>query len=597
MSVLSTLFARSTRALGATIAVATTLGLAACSNDNASPAAAVLPDNPALTPSIRQAAFIFDVNRTTGKVKITAPSGQAINARLGGNGSLSFDGRPNTSIVAGDVVDLTTSGFAATGVGTGGCAALKVCVSFNVQITNKLTGVDLITPTWPTPPAGTTGALLFPFSTVTTTTLGGTATGGDGTTIIIDAPSNGSVVPNTDWDNTDWNFFNDTDCNAVAPVGAPTDCYRSEDFGTILAGSTTLGRRVGFTMDPTVSQFRVRALVVADLRPGTLALGSVAGNVSSTALGGPVSGVTVSVGSRSAISNALGNYQIDSITTGPKTVSVTGGLPAGCTASSVNVTIAQNTTSTANFPLAGCTVPSGIVTGQINSSLGGGINNVGVTVTPNTSGAPVTVSTGASGAFSASGVSVLGSNSGRITAFSNVPSNCTAPATGAGLFTYAGLTNGGTQAIAPITFTCTAPPPNTYVATWTAGSVAGEYYYNAAITLTAGQVMSGITVDIQYDPTKFTPAATSPNADILNGQLDTRSYNPNLTANKVRYILVGTTPTGPGANIALFRIKFTRIAAGTMSQITTINLANGAPPAGLDFKSAIAVIDNPNTLP
>lgn len=594
MSLLRQIATRPLRTLGIAL-VAATSGLAACSSGDSSAASAVLPDNPALTPAIRQAAFVFDVNRNTGRVKITAPNGGAISARLAPNGTLSLDGRPNTSIVAGDVVDLTTSGFAATGVGTGGCSAGKVCVSFNVQITNKLTGVDLITPTWPTPPAGTTGALLFPFSTVTTVTSGGTATGGDGTTIIIEAPSVGSVVPNSDWDNGPWNFFNDSDCNAVAPVGAPSDCYRSEDFGTIAAGSTTTGRKVGFELDPTVNQFRVRALVVADLRPGTLALGSVAGQVSSVALGGPVAGVTVTSGGRSAVTNASGNYQIDSLTTGPKTVSVSAGLPNGCTATSVSVTIAQNATSTANFPLANCIVPSGIVTGQINSSLGGGLSNIGVTVTPNAGGSAVTATTGASGAFSASGVSVLSSNSGRITAFSNVPSNCTAPATGAGLFTYAGLTNGGTQAIAPITFTCTAPPPNTYTASWVAGPNANEFYYVASINLAGAQVMTGITVDIQYDPTKVTPSATSPLADILNGQLDTRTYNPNLTANKVRYILVASNPgapTGPG-NVQLFRIKFTRIAAGAMPQISTINIAQGAAPALADFKSAIAIVDNP----
>ena len=48
----------------------------------------------------------------------------------------------------------------------------KVRIQFDVTITNQLTGVQLITPTFPTPPAGVTGVLLFPFENVTIDMLG-----------------------------------------------------------------------------------------------------------------------------------------------------------------------------------------------------------------------------------------------------------------------------------------------------------------------------------------------------------------------------------------------------------------------------------------
>jgi hypothetical protein len=68
----------------------------------------------------------------------------------------------------------------------------KVRVSMDVALTNLLTNASLVAPTFPTPPVGTSGVLLFPFATTVTA-------------------GSGNVAPSPDWDGAPINFFNDTD--------------------------------------------------------------------------------------------------------------------------------------------------------------------------------------------------------------------------------------------------------------------------------------------------------------------------------------------------------------------------------------------------
>lgn len=169
-----------------------------------------LPDNPGSNPQFRNAAFIADVNLRTGEIKITAPVTTitpGLSAATSGLPMMNSSAGPAYSILAGDVVELTTSAFTASNVGqyTPG----KVRINFNVNVTNRLSSVELITPTFPTPPAGVSGVMLFPFENVTIVTSGGTTVGGDGTEVIVEQPSRGAVEPSIDWDGAPHNFFND----------------------------------------------------------------------------------------------------------------------------------------------------------------------------------------------------------------------------------------------------------------------------------------------------------------------------------------------------------------------------------------------------
>ncbi|MCU0624813.1 MAG: hypothetical protein MUF53_13270 [Gemmatimonadaceae bacterium] len=169
--------------LGATLALAA-IGLAACSDSSEAPITPIVPEEPTIAPNLRAAAFIFDVDRANGKVRVIAPSGGSVASIAGPGGanfSLSGGNGRQLSILAGDVIELTTSNFTASGVGTGGAPAGRVFVSFDVQILNRLNSVRLIRPTFPAPPAGLTGTqqvLLFPFAASTVATTGGTSTTG-----------------------------------------------------------------------------------------------------------------------------------------------------------------------------------------------------------------------------------------------------------------------------------------------------------------------------------------------------------------------------------------------------------------------------------
>jgi hypothetical protein len=175
----------------ALVTVTAALALAGCRSDRTG-VDPQLPGNPSSNPQFRSTAFIVDVNTRTKKVRITPPTastptpnvntGAAVGSPSYSAAALDIPG-PLFSIVAGDVVDLSTSGFVASAVGA--FQPGKVRVQFDVFITNRLAGVELITSTFPAPPAGTSGVVLFPYETVVTTTSGGTSTGGDGTEIIM----------------------------------------------------------------------------------------------------------------------------------------------------------------------------------------------------------------------------------------------------------------------------------------------------------------------------------------------------------------------------------------------------------------------------
>jgi len=168
-----------------------------------------------------------------------------------------------------------------------------------------------VTPsTFPTPPQGTNGILVFPFAA------------GE-----IGVPG-GSALPSPDWDNAPVNFFNDFGC---ANGGKTSDCYPYELFpAPLFAGSTTAPRTVGFDVDLNAVTVQAYIVVAADLRDNprlTLRLPSQANLV-----GFVVNGIDVFNNTDpTAGDNAVGNspdrgfysFEIQSIPAGATIVSAT----------------------------------------------------------------------------------------------------------------------------------------------------------------------------------------------------------------------------------------------------------------------------------
>jgi hypothetical protein len=430
---------------------AAALVASACSSDQ-SGSGPVLPGNPPHNPQITRAAFLADVNVRTGEIRIAPPE---LTGTQGGllRANSTADGQGvELSLVGGDVVTLTSSNFVASAVGA--FQPGKVRVTFDVNVTNKLNGVQLIGPTvFPAPPAGSTGPLLFPYDIAVAVTTGGTATGGQGNDIIVTLPSYGLVSPSTDWDGAPHNFFNDTGC----PAGA-NDCYRWEEYpGPIFPGSTTIARSVGFDLDPTVGQFTARLIVAADLQnSGAAPTGTISGTVTSPQIPGGLNGVTVTatagITTLNGTTAGAGAYSIATVPTGPASVAITSGLPAGCTnPGSQSTTVNNGATSTVDFTVT-CPVPSGTVNGTISfTGASPSPTGISVVVTPTGGGAQPGVNPNAAGAYTRNNVPV-GTGAGSV-ALSNLPSGCTNPGPGS----YSGLTSGGTQTV-NFTVACTPPP-------------------------------------------------------------------------------------------------------------------------------------------
>ena len=126
------------------------------------------------------------------KVREPGSSGHAGWALQHRPGSKSPSTSVDFSLVGGDVVTLTSSNFVASAVGA--FQPGKVRVTFDINITNKLTGVQLVGPTVfpsvpPAPPARCSSRTTSP----SPSTSGGTATGGQGNDIIVTLPSYGLV--------------------------------------------------------------------------------------------------------------------------------------------------------------------------------------------------------------------------------------------------------------------------------------------------------------------------------------------------------------------------------------------------------------------
>jgi len=431
------------RRVAAVTTAATVLALGACADATPSTENPVLPGTPAIPVQYRGAAFIMDVNAVKKTVKISAPStgisGPISAARL----SAGVNSGPQYSLLGGDVIDLSSSNFQAGAVGAS--IPGKILVTFDLTINNRLSGIRLITPTFPTPPAGVTGVQAFPFEISVSTTAGGVTSGGN--EVVITTPRFGAVVPSDNWNGNFHNFFNDVGCSVTA-----NDCFRYESFGAIEPLGSSSTQQVGFVIDPTVGDFRVKVILAADLQNGVAPTpGSVTGTVTSPQLGA-ISAATINVtGGFTGTTSATGAYTIAGVATGSRTVSVTN-LPSGCTApANQNITVATSTASTVNFTVT-CTVPTGSIAGAVTSSLGGGLAGVGVVATPTGGSATAAVLTAATtGAFSIANVPALVAT-GALT-LTNLPANCTNPGPSA----YAGFTTAGLTG-QNIVVTCTAPP-------------------------------------------------------------------------------------------------------------------------------------------
>ncbi|MEZ4455745.1 MAG: hypothetical protein R2882_04210 [Gemmatimonadales bacterium] len=557
------------------------VALAACSGESLNtPEDPVLPQDPGVNPQVRSLAWLFDVNTAKKTVKITPPS-PAIAKAAGLD--LDRNGQVELSLVGSDVIALTASNYAATGVGTGGAPPGKVRVTFDVAITNLLNSVELITPTFPTPPSGETGLFMFSFENVVTTTSGGVSTSGND--VIVELPNVGGVAASVQFDGAPHNWFNDTGC----PSGA-NDCYRYETYGEpLVAGGTTAASQIGFDIDPTVSNFRAKMIVAADLRnAGPAITRSVAGTVTSPQLG-PLSAGTVNISGGFSATPSAGSYSIAGVGAGPRSVSFT--PPAGCSApaaQNITVTAASPDPIPVNFTVT-CNAPVGTVSGALTFTAGSGapsLAGVQVTITPAAAGTgPVTVNPSAAGAYSSGSVEVgvgTGAGNGAVS-FANLPSGCTL--TGAPS-SYSGLTQGGSVTAAAVQITCPQSPyPLVY--SWSAPS-------GGNVTLTAS-----IDMGVRNDPLNNGTAADRIGAFQHTINYGTRVSAPSCTpssgfsgvfnttgAGVISIVLTNTS--GVAGAVPLFSCTFTYGASGTQTLSEAVGSLLAGDQTGYDFTAFVA---------
>jgi hypothetical protein len=187
---------------------------------------------PGLPADLGLAAFRLTIDVASGGITVDGPSGPG-----------STSAGASYSLLGSDVVALHAGNCDWTTIP--GNSKQRRC-TFDLALENRLTAADLMTPTtFPQPPAGTSGILVFPFAAAALGVPGGGA------------------VPSPDWDNAPANFFNDfSGCN-----GKNSDCYRSETYpAPLYGGEVSEARTVGFDVDRNAHSVAVYIVVAADLR-------------------------------------------------------------------------------------------------------------------------------------------------------------------------------------------------------------------------------------------------------------------------------------------------------------------------------------------
>lgn len=307
----------------------------ACARDASVGTRPELPKASTIPPQYRGAAFVMEINAFRRTVKVTPPAASIrtpVAAKLRADVVGSESGVA-ASLLGGDVIDLGATNLQVGVIGS--VQPGKVLITMDLLIANKLDAVDLLPPTWPSAPAGTSGPVVFPFEVSVVVTSGGVASGAASNELVVSSPRYGAVVASTEWDGngspgsgTPHNFFNDVGC-----VASANDCFRYETFSPIPPLGVSLPRTVGFLIDPTVGDFKVRMIVAADLRVSARAtqFGPVTGRVVSQSGSGIAGAVVHVTGGPSATTDAGGFYAMGGVPIGQRTVFVTG-LPTGCTA-------------------------------------------------------------------------------------------------------------------------------------------------------------------------------------------------------------------------------------------------------------------------
>jgi len=216
----------------------------------------------AVASPLRSASFVIDVNTRRLSATVSPPVSGALRSAaspfaFASSVATSHPGPAQFSLLGSDAVDIAVTNLVRGTVGAS--VAGKILLTFDLSIISKLNGVRLTTPTFPTPPSGVAGVQAFPFELSVITTAGGVA--GAGNELVVTTPRFGAIIASTDWDGAPHSFFNDADCSSGA-----NDCFRYEPFGDVAPRSASAPRRVGFLIDPTVGDIRVRLLVAADIR-------------------------------------------------------------------------------------------------------------------------------------------------------------------------------------------------------------------------------------------------------------------------------------------------------------------------------------------
>jgi hypothetical protein len=182
------------------------------------------------------------------------------------------------------------------------------------------------------------------------------------------------------------------------------------------------------------------------------ATGSLSGTISGSSVG-PLSGVTVTVtpGTQtalSAVTTSTGAYSLAAVPLGSGVITVSA-FPNSCNKPSpASYTIAANATTIVNIQLSCVAAPTtGTVTGTVTNSVGGGIANAQVALTPSMGAAMPAVTTDANGNYTVSNVPAGGGS----VAVTGVPASCAAPAAQP----YSGLVAGQSVTV-NVSVTCSA---------------------------------------------------------------------------------------------------------------------------------------------
>lgn len=333
--------------------------------------------------------------QTTGDPQATLTAGAVITK------DLVLTATPDFSLTAMPTSQTITAGQAATFT-----AQVNALSGFNGVVTLSITGLPADATATFNPPTITSGASTLIISTAATTPAGPYVLAITGTASGLQHSAQATLTVNAATGTASGRVTNAATGAAISGAKvsygsalATTDANGNYTLSNLPAGSVQLTASAsGFLNTVQTVNITAGGTTTANFVLITVT-GTITGRVTNASTGAGLSGVAVSYSGGSAVTDASGNYRLNSVSPGTYTLTAS---KSGWVSASTSVTVVSGGTATANVKIA----TGGKIAGKVTNKSGAAISGATVKLTGGIVPTTVTVTTNSSGNYDSNWVAI-----------------------------------------------------------------------------------------------------------------------------------------------------------------------------------------------